>query len=296
VILVRVEYRSSVLNGFDFNALDDPDFQEDSVREEIITPILKGLGYAPVHPFKIIRSKKLLHPFVSIGSVSKKIHIIPDYLLAVDGRYAWTLEAKAPAEAITASKHVEQAYSYAIHSEIRVPYFALCNGREFVLYHISKPRPVIQFDLRLLSSYWENLVALLGPARVLNYDSGLAKDLGLHLKRLGFDEFDHLFRDLPVRYVGKLRDDLFTFGSGLIHEGTTYVASFDFSTDVMEQLAGKIPESAMHILREPVTDTSRLIQFPDATYRVNVECQIGDKLEENEDEIFLPFRILRIAE
>lgn len=292
---MRVEHRPSVLSGFDFRALDDPAFQEDSVREEVITPILKGLGYGPVRPYKIIRSKKLLHPFVSIGSVSKKIYIVPDYLLEVDDRYAWTLEAKAPSEAIIASKHVEQAYSYAIHSEIRVPYFALCNGREFVLYHISRPRPVLQFDLRLLSSYWENLVALLGPTRVLNYDSVLAKDFGLHLKRLGFDEFDHLFPNLPIRYVGKLKDDLFTFGSGLILEGTTYVASFDFSAEVMEQLAGKIPDRALDILREPVTDASRIIHFPDATYRVSVQCQVGDKLEENQDEIFLPFRILRIT-
>jgi hypothetical protein len=293
---VKVEHRTSVLSGFDFSALDDPGFQEDSVREEIITPILKGLGYGPVGPFKITRSKKLLHPFVSIGSASKKIYIIPDYLLEVDGRFAWTLEAKAPTEPIMASKHVEQAYSYAIHSEIRVPYFALCNGREFVLYHTSKPKPVVQFDLRLLSSYWENLVALLGPAKVLNYDQSLAKDFGLHLKRLGFDEFDHLFPNLPIRYVGKLRDDLFTFGSGLVLEGTTYVASFDFDAGVMEQLAGRIPKKAMHILREPVVDASRLIHFPDATYRVDVHCRVGNQLEENEDEIFLPFWIIRLAD
>jgi len=33
------------VNGFDFRLLDDPDFQEDAVREEIIGTILKGLGY-----------------------------------------------------------------------------------------------------------------------------------------------------------------------------------------------------------------------------------------------------------
>lgn len=293
---MRIERRSSILGDFDFNALDDPDFQEDAVREEIITPILRGLGYGPTLPFRIIRSKKLLHPFVSIGSRTKKIYIIPDYLLEVDGKYAWTLEAKAPTEAIIASKHVEQAYSYAVHSEVRVPYFALCNGREFVLYHISRPKPVIHLDLRLLSNYWENLLALLAPARVLAPDFGIKKDFGLHLKRLGFDEFDHAFPNLPIRFVGKLRDDLFTFGSGLDLDGTPYVASFDFDEKVVEELAGKIPEAAMHILREPLRDEARLIQFPDATFRVGVHCRVGNELAENEDEIFLPFWVTRVTD
>jgi hypothetical protein len=32
------------LKGFDFMVLNNPEFKEDSVIEEIITPILKGLG------------------------------------------------------------------------------------------------------------------------------------------------------------------------------------------------------------------------------------------------------------
>lgn len=248
---MKSERRRNILRGFDFRILDDPDFQEDSVREEIIAPILKGLGYNSSRPYRIIRSKKLLHPFVSIGSAKKKIYLIPDYLLEVDGRFAWTLEAKAPTEEILNTKHVEQAYSYAIHSEIRVPYFALCNGREFVLYHISRPRPVVHFDMRALPSFWDNLVRLLGPNNVLDYDFGLKKDFGLHLKRLGFDEFPSLiFPDVPIAYIAKIADDQYTFGSGLkIEGGDIYVVTFDFNSDVMEQLHGKIPEEAIQILR-----------------------------------------------
>ena len=35
-----------ILNNFDFSILDNGDFLEDSVREEIITPILHKLGYS----------------------------------------------------------------------------------------------------------------------------------------------------------------------------------------------------------------------------------------------------------
>src|SRR5580658_10294925 len=131
---MKFEPRLNILSGFNFHLLDDPEFKEDSVREEIIVPILKALGYGPERPNKIVRSKKLLHPFVSIGSVTQPIYITPDYILEVNGRFAWTFEAKAPGERLLNTKHIEQAYSYAMHSEIRVPCYALCNGREFVLY------------------------------------------------------------------------------------------------------------------------------------------------------------------
>jgi predicted type IV restriction endonuclease len=97
---MKSEKRYNPLNGFDFSLLEDPDFQEDSVREEIIVPILKSLGYGPGKPHRIIRGRKLLHPFVSIGSATKKILLVPDYLFEVNGRLAWMLEAKAPSERI----------------------------------------------------------------------------------------------------------------------------------------------------------------------------------------------------
>lgn len=44
---------------------DDKNFKEDSVREVIILPILKELGYQQPN---IIRSKSLQHPYLKIGS------------------------------------------------------------------------------------------------------------------------------------------------------------------------------------------------------------------------------------
>jgi hypothetical protein len=290
---MRFEKRYNILSEFDFRLLEDPDFKEDSVREEMIVPILKALGYGPERPNKIIRSKKLLHPFVSIGSVTQNIYITPDYILEVNGRFAWTFEAKAPAEKLMNSKHIEQAYSYAIHSEIRVPYFALCNGREFVLYHVSKPQPVLQFDMRILPNYWDNVVKLLGPKTVLDYDFKLAKDFGLHLKRLGFHNVSSLiFADVPIAYIAKYSEEHYTFSTGIRpNEADSYVVTFDFGSKVMQQLHGKIPTNAWEILKKPATNAIQQVVFADAIFRVTVDCRVGEKLEENEDEIFLPLWI-----
>ncbi len=57
------------LKDFDFSVLDDPEFKEDSVREEIVAPLVRALGYAPSGRYRVIRSRPLEHPYVSIGSI-----------------------------------------------------------------------------------------------------------------------------------------------------------------------------------------------------------------------------------
>ena len=107
----------NIFSDFDFTLLDSPDFKEDSVREELILPMLQALGYASSGDNKILRSKSVSHNVVTIGSKQHKLTSIPDYLFEVAGKYAWVLDAKAPNEDIKAGKNVEQAYFYAIHSD-----------------------------------------------------------------------------------------------------------------------------------------------------------------------------------
>jgi hypothetical protein len=72
----------NLFSDFDFELLKSPEFKEDSVREELILPILKALGYSVHGQYKIIRSKKLRHPFVSVGSKEVPLTNFPDYLLS----------------------------------------------------------------------------------------------------------------------------------------------------------------------------------------------------------------------
>jgi hypothetical protein len=150
---------------FDFDLLYDPDFKEDAVRESLIKPLLNALGYSASYPNqRIIRSKNLTHPFVKTGSNrSHKIKSIPDYLLEVNGEYAWVLDAKAPDEFVTDTSHREQVYFYAIHPEVRVNYYALCNGREFILFEVSGAEAVLHFHLTETEQYWQHITALLTP-------------------------------------------------------------------------------------------------------------------------------------
>jgi 16S rRNA G966 N2-methylase RsmD len=140
----------------------NPYFKEDSVREVIILPILKALGYSGK---RIVRSKTLEHPFLKIGSNKKiPIKLIPDYSLKVEENFAWVLDAKSPDKRINDTENVEQVYSYASHPEIRSTYFALCNGLEFTVYRReSTNEPVLFFAVDEIEYYWDKLRMFLAP-------------------------------------------------------------------------------------------------------------------------------------
>jgi DNA modification methylase len=153
----------SLFSNFDFTSLNSPDFKEDSVREDLIMPILKELGYSSQSENKIVRSKKVRHPFVTVGSKELPLTNFPDYLLEVDGKYAWVIDAKGPNEDIKTGKNVEQVYFYAIHPDIRVPIYALCNGKEFIAFDIHG-ETLIYFLLSEIEKHWHKLQDLLSPS------------------------------------------------------------------------------------------------------------------------------------
>lgn len=97
--------KKELFNDLDFRRLaSDDNFKEDSVRERIILPILKELGYSDEN---IFRSKTLRHPFLKVGSKKRPISLVPDYILKVDNGYAWVLDAKSPKEKIINNENVE---------------------------------------------------------------------------------------------------------------------------------------------------------------------------------------------
>jgi DNA modification methylase len=153
-----------ILDGFDMSELTSPDFKEDSVREEIIKPILNALGYFASGKNRIRRSRKLQHPFVMVGSSTRQINNFPDYLLTVGDKYVWVLDAKDPHEEIKTGKHREQVYFYAIHPDVNVTHYALCNGKEFAAFAINEAKPRLYFHISELAKHWKELVRTLSPA------------------------------------------------------------------------------------------------------------------------------------
>jgi DNA modification methylase len=196
----------NLFGDFDFELLKSPDFKEDSVREELILPILKALGYTATSLNRIVRSKKLHHPFVSIGSKEVKLTNFPDYLFEVNGKFAWVLDAKGPNEEVLSGDNRQQAYFYAIHPEINVHYYALCNGKEFVLFHVSQNEAVLYFPLVETGRHWNEIEAHLTPnafnvSKVLAVENRRAKDFD-YLSRKPLSEIKGISKQSSKRHYG----------------------------------------------------------------------------------------------
>jgi len=166
--------KEKLFGALDFDTLaDNQDFKEDSVREVIILPILKELGYQNKD---IVRSKTLAHPFLKVGTKKKPIKLIPDYILKVADNFAWVLDAKSPSVSVTDDDNVGQVYSYAVHPEISSTYFALCNGLEFSVYRKdSYSSPLLFFHINDIDEYWDRLKSILSPnsfqlGKIFSYD------------------------------------------------------------------------------------------------------------------------------
>jgi 16S rRNA G966 N2-methylase RsmD len=190
---------------FNFNLLNDESFKEDAVREEIVNPLLKKLGYKPFGEHRINYSKHLQHPFVNIATKTKKIICIPDYLLEIDGKYRWVLDAKSPTETITTGENREQAYSYAIHPDIKVRYYALCNGREFILFEITEETPMLYFNLSEIDKHWSKLEEFLSPHAFKNKPKQEPSEVKL-------SEFDYASRPILPEIIVKKQQAKRHFG------------------------------------------------------------------------------------
>ncbi|MCL2132356.1 MAG: type I restriction enzyme HsdR N-terminal domain-containing protein [Lentimicrobiaceae bacterium] len=194
--------KQQLFGDIDFQTIEqDANFKEDSVREVIILPILKQLGYEEQN---IVRSKTLKHPFLTIGSNKKReIKLVPDYLLKIGENYAWVLDAKSPKQRVDDSNHIEQVYSYATHPEIRCTYFALCNGLEFVLYRREDTNtPLLYFPLEEIENHWENLEMYLSPNSSYFGSPRVYDAPKIDFRYLNFD---YLGQSLPIEIPVKKR-------------------------------------------------------------------------------------------
>lgn len=184
-----------IFEGLDFEEIEkNLDYNEESIRELIIDPILDALGYSKVNNIKY--EKSLKYP-TKIGKKQYN-NLHADYAIKIGGNYAFILEAKAPNKDITKEEYIQQAYLYAVNQEIRSKYFVLCNGLRFVLYRTDNPNnSILSFDLKDIELYWDRLYSC------ISIDSFQTESIISYVQPKKNNAFDYLTRpqlkSLPVK-------------------------------------------------------------------------------------------------
>jgi hypothetical protein len=139
---------------------------EQAVREEWIAPLLIRLGYAgeTLNTVLYNESFKLAKPFRRIG----RMRIEVDYRPTVLGHGLWIIEAKAHG-AEDWEDAISQAWLYATHPEVDVPFMAVCDGSRITVYDVYKPdwnEPVVEIPTEQLAERFQDLAVVLGAANV----------------------------------------------------------------------------------------------------------------------------------
>ncbi|WP_374312850.1 hypothetical protein [Dongia sp.] len=177
-------------SGYNLDAMNETD-----VREAIVFPLLRELGYRHGSPANIVTEKKLRYANSFLGR--KKDTDPPlagraDYICDVVGYGRWVIEAKPPTVPIS-TDDIEQAYSYAAHPEIGALFFVVTNGREFQVYRIGNATdPIFSWKLEETMDRMMAIRNLLGPDAIrrrveIHIDLGkpLALGYGSHIKIAG---------------------------------------------------------------------------------------------------------------
>jgi hypothetical protein len=160
---------------------------EADVREEVLAPIIRALGYGTGTEHDVVREQSLRYPRLFLGrkNANKDLELRgrADYILESSGRVRWVLEAKAPQVAIEIDD-IEQAWTYANHAEVRAVYFALSNGHEFQIFRTTdQPNrgSVLSIAYTDLPGRWADLANLLAPLSIARDFPNIVVDMSQSL-------------------------------------------------------------------------------------------------------------------
>lgn len=159
-------------------------YNETEVRFHVVDPLLRKLGYPGGDDVYLKLEEKLDYPYFFIGHKNRKKDVplgFPDYRAGLKGRRgSFIIEAKAATKGLS-EKDVEQAHSYAAHSQVAANYFVLCDGVQVAVYETlsgERAAPIVHLKVGELDARFHELENVLAPANLekncrVYYDKGL---------------------------------------------------------------------------------------------------------------------------
>ena len=225
-----------------------------------------------------------------IGSKKSPIHIIPDYLLYSDGRPGLVLDAKRPGEKLVKSVHAEQAYSYAMHPEVRVRFYALCSGSQLAAYDIYGIAPIFTIDFADIDRKWDRIASVLSPNNVsFAAQRHFQPDFGTAVVKMGSPSgFQWLFQFVKFDQFMCVDRGLYTMSVTLAIGDVDHLVSFDADAETFCELMQLTDgENRNHIVK-----TLAPGQMVDALRPVylSLDTVVGEPVQGQHD-LFVPFII-----
>ncbi len=163
-------------------SLDVSNYTEADVREEIISPLLKVLGYDKQSYFSVEREK----PIQLLGRKN-----FLDYNLTLWSTNFWLIEAKKPGHNRTKFGIADnrQVVGYSVHPEINAALAVLCDGRKIAVFDREENQiePILTVEIPHIQQEIDKLRAVLSPWQVWFFEK---RRIIRHLDRVFDNEFN----------------------------------------------------------------------------------------------------------
>jgi len=197
---------------------------------------------------------------------------------------------------VLGSDHIQQAYSYAIHPEIRCEEFGLCNGRKFVAFSVAQEDPLIDIDFNEIEERWEELEKLLLPKYLKEPTiRDFKPDFGSALKKLGYDSNTALVMlKVKLDLFGRVNDELYTASANFNLETEEYCVSFDFNPQILPQLVAGLPDYLAEVFCQALTRAPYQASAAEAI-ELDLTVRLGNETS-GQWEKFIPLIIEEIHE
>lgn len=171
----------------DFGALDLTTMNETDVKEEIVRPLLRALGFRQSGQAYITTERTLTYDAAFLGRKDPKkdppLRGRADYECGLTSYGRWVLEAKAPSVSLT-REEAEQAHTYAAHPQVAASHYVVTNGHEFRVYQTSYPDdPVYAWALSDTHRLFDIIENILGPEAIRKRAKAQAVDIGKPLAK-----------------------------------------------------------------------------------------------------------------
>ncbi len=282
--------RELVLKIQDLSEIND-DLNETTVREEIINPLINALGYNSLKK-NVMREYRLKKPDIIVGSKKQRNNYMPDYLMIAKNKEKWILEAKSMKCNIDEDKYFDQAFSYAINKEINATYFVICNGKQFILYSVSKRKKVFSFLLKELEKYEIYLKDFLSY-ETYGINEDILKDLGLYLKKTGYTEKDKFIFDLSVRLIDILDPDTIKIQTPVRFENKDFFATFIINSSLFSSAHRFFKDTLKYVKvkgKYPIA-----VPLYDNTLKITFICILSDQIKEAPKEFYIELEIIKFV-
>lgn len=156
---------------FNWQHADFSNYNEMDIREDFIKDLLFILGYSKNTINDVIREKTLniSEPFQRVGRQRVQIDYVPTIRL----KSFWIIEAKPGINQKIELGDMLQAYLYATHPEVQVPYIVLCNGWELLIFDVNEVSnwkvPMFSISNQNCTEKFEELKEILSAEKMLSF-------------------------------------------------------------------------------------------------------------------------------